>query len=92
VSCSYGGGPETPKHFFAVASGLMRQILVEYARTRKAAKRNGGWRLTLDEAVALPRRPDLDLVSLDECAHRTQPSGRAAGPDCGTAIFRRLNH
>jgi RNA polymerase sigma factor (TIGR02999 family) len=57
---------ESRSHFFAVASGLMRQILVEYARTRKAAKRDGGWKLTLDEAVALPRRRDLDLVSLDD--------------------------
>ncbi len=57
---------ENRAHFFAVASGLMRQILVEYARSRKAAKRDGGWRITLEEAVALPDRRDLDLVSLDD--------------------------
>lgn len=28
-------------HFFGVASRLMRQILVDYARTRKATKRGG---------------------------------------------------
>ncbi len=38
-------------HFFAVASHLMRQILVDYARRRRRAKRGGGCRLTLDEAV-----------------------------------------
>lgn len=53
-------------HFFAVASRLMRQILVEYARGRNAAKRDGGWKLTLDEAVALPKQRDLDLVALDD--------------------------
>ena len=57
---------ENRAHFFAVASGLMRQILVEYARGRNAAKRDGGCKITLDEAVALPGRPDLDLVSLDD--------------------------
>ena len=29
-------------HFFAVAAGVMRRILVDYARMRKAAKRGGG--------------------------------------------------
>ena len=52
-------------HFFAVASHLMRQILVDYARRRRRVKRDGGCKLTLDEAVALPGRRDLDLVALD---------------------------
>ena len=40
-------------HFFAVASHLMRQILVDYARKRKAAKqRRTGWeRVPLNEAL-----------------------------------------
>jgi RNA polymerase sigma factor (TIGR02999 family) len=42
-------------HFMAVASGLMRQILVDFARSRAAAKRNYGYTLHLDEAVALPQ-------------------------------------
>ena len=52
-------------HFFAVASHLMRQILVDYARCRRRAKRGGGRKLTLDEAVLLPGVRNLDLVSLD---------------------------
>jgi RNA polymerase sigma factor (TIGR02999 family) len=57
---------ENRAHFFAVASRLMRQILVEYARNRNAAKRDGGWKLTLDEASAKPDRRSLDLVTLDD--------------------------
>jgi len=39
-------------HFFAVASHLMRQILVDHARNRKAAKRGGGApKVTLEEAL-----------------------------------------
>jgi RNA polymerase sigma factor (TIGR02999 family) len=57
---------ENRAHFFGVASRLMRQILVDYARNRNAAKRDAGWKLTLDEAVALPGRRDLDLVTLDD--------------------------
>ena len=52
-------------HFFAVASHLMRQILVDYARRRRRAKRGGGRKLTLDETVSLPGGRNLDLVALD---------------------------
>ena len=54
-------------HFFAVASHLMRQILVDYARKRCAAKRGANClTLTLDEAIALPRKRELNLVALDD--------------------------
>jgi RNA polymerase sigma factor (TIGR02999 family) len=45
----------------------MRQILVEYARGRSAAKRGGSaCRMTLNEAVALPQQVDVDVVELDK--------------------------
>jgi RNA polymerase sigma factor (TIGR02999 family) len=53
-------------HFFAVSAQLMRQILVEYARSRRAAKRDGGCRLTLDDAVGLIKNRGVDLVALDD--------------------------
>ena len=54
-------------HFFGIAAHIMRQILVEYARGRSAAKRGGSaCRLTLDEAVALPQQMDVDVVQLDK--------------------------
>jgi RNA polymerase sigma factor (TIGR02999 family) len=52
-------------HFFAVASHLMRQILVDYARRRRRAKRGGGCKLTLDEAAFLPGGRNVDLVALN---------------------------
>jgi RNA polymerase sigma factor (TIGR02999 family) len=52
-------------HFFAVASHLMRQILVDYARRRRRAKRGGGCRLTLDEAALLSGGRNVDLVALN---------------------------
>src|SRR6202041_514344 len=36
-------------HFVAIASRLMRQILMQYARSRRANKRDGGYRLALEE-------------------------------------------
>lgn len=53
-------------HFFAVAAQLMRQILVDFARTRRAAKRNYGYTLSLDDAVALPQSKDVNLIALDD--------------------------
>jgi RNA polymerase sigma factor (TIGR02999 family) len=54
-------------HFFAVASHLMRQILVDYARKHHAAKRGANnLTLTLDEAIASPKQPELRLVALDD--------------------------
>jgi len=54
-------------HFFAVASHLMRQILVDYARKHHAAKRGANnLTLALDEAIALPKKREVDLIALDE--------------------------
>jgi RNA polymerase sigma-70 factor (ECF subfamily) len=54
-------------HFFAVASHLMRQILVDFARKHQAAKRGANnLTLTLDEAIALPKKHKLHLVALDD--------------------------
>ncbi len=53
-------------HFFAVCANLMRQILVQYARRRKAAKRGGAFTLTLDGALGLPQNRSLDLIALDD--------------------------
>ena len=53
------------EHFVAVCAQLMRQILVEYARSRNAAKRDGGYRLTLDDGLAFKTR-SVDMVALDD--------------------------
>ena len=39
-------------HFFAMAARRMRQILVDYARSRSAAKRGAGKREPLDKAIS----------------------------------------
>jgi RNA polymerase sigma factor (TIGR02999 family) len=55
------------EHFFAMASHLIRRILVSYARSRNSAKRGGGKiQLVLDESIALPESKDLNLVALDD--------------------------
>jgi RNA polymerase sigma factor (TIGR02999 family) len=53
------------EHFLAICAQLMRQILVDYARRRNAAKRDGGFLLSLDESVDFKTK-DLNLVALDD--------------------------
>jgi RNA polymerase sigma factor (TIGR02999 family) len=57
---------ENRAHFLAVASRLMRQILVDYARTHGAAKRGADRMVELDTSVVLPQVRSTDLVALDD--------------------------
>jgi RNA polymerase sigma factor (TIGR02999 family) len=57
---------ENRAHFFAICAQLMRQILIQYARRRRAAKRDGGYKLTLDGLAILPHSRSVDLVALDD--------------------------
>jgi RNA polymerase sigma factor (TIGR02999 family) len=55
-------------HFLAVCSQLLRQVLVDAARTRRAAKRNlGEAPLPLNEDAAIPgARTDAELIALSD--------------------------
>jgi RNA polymerase sigma factor (TIGR02999 family) len=54
-------------HFFALASQMIRRILVDHARERNAAKRGAGApRLSLEEAVGVPGAREVDLIGLDD--------------------------
>jgi RNA polymerase sigma factor (TIGR02999 family) len=54
-------------HFFAMASRLMRRVLVDAARAKGYQKRNaGGGMVSLDEAVAVAATPSHDFVALDD--------------------------
>jgi len=57
-------------HFVAVASHLMRQILVDHARERLALKRHGGYRVTLSEDLAMSAPLDVDVLAIEEALLR----------------------
>jgi RNA polymerase sigma-70 factor (ECF subfamily) len=58
-------------HFFAVASKAMRQILINYAERRAAAKRGGDrQRVTLSEGVTPAPQRELDVLALDEALRK----------------------
>ncbi|MFW6089166.1 MAG: sigma-70 family RNA polymerase sigma factor [Gemmatimonadota bacterium] len=57
-------------HFFAVASRVIRHILIDYARRRNADKRDGGVRVTFREDLARSDPAGVDLLALDEALER----------------------
>ena len=60
-------------HFLGIAAQLMRWILVDYERSRRAAKRGAGaTRLTLDPSIreAGSQSHDVDLMALNEALDR----------------------
>jgi len=67
-------------HFVAVAARLMRHILVDYARTRQAAKRGNGElvELTLGMDRAQPQSADVVVVddALNALAQRDEQQAR----------------
>lgn len=58
-------------HFFALASCMMRRILVDYARRGHYAKRGGAARrVSLDEAMIVSKEKAWDVVALDDALTR----------------------
>ena len=56
---------ENRPHFLAVASRLMRQVLVDHARAHRTAKRGGGLKLELQEGMVEQKSQNVDLIALD---------------------------
>lgn len=59
-------------HFFAVSAQMMRRVLVDIARRRRAERRGGksAIRVDLDDVEVAAHQPDADLVALDEALER----------------------
>jgi RNA polymerase sigma factor (TIGR02999 family) len=59
-------------HFFAVAANVMRRILVDYAREKRADKRGGMWqKVSLNEAIGFPpQNNEIDIVALNDALEK----------------------
>ena len=54
-------------HFFAMASRMMRRVLVDAAHAKGCQKRGGGaHRVTLIESRTAAKQPEYDLIALDD--------------------------
>lgn len=56
-------------HFFAISANIMRRILIDDARKRKADKRGGGLNITLNEEMAAAEEKPPDVLALDRSLH-----------------------
>jgi RNA polymerase sigma factor (TIGR02999 family) len=64
-------GWQNRTHFFAIASQMMRRILVDRARARRTAKRSGRWaRVTLDDGAKVEEPTLIDVLDLDSALTR----------------------
>jgi RNA polymerase sigma factor (TIGR02999 family) len=62
---------ENRSQFYGVAANLMRQILIDHARTRKAEKRGSRFvHLSLEEDLVVCHEQDADLLALGEALER----------------------
>ena len=74
-------------HFFAMCSRLMRQILVDAARARRAAKRGGGAiRMSLDEDLLPAGGPLPDVVALDDALAALEALGTLASVESSNCV------
>ena len=64
---------ENRAQFFGVAARMMRRILVDQARKRRAARRGGGVEpLPFDESIASSRGPAVNLTALDDALRQLE--------------------
>jgi hypothetical protein len=86
-------GTENRVHILAVAFRLMRQILVDYARSHAADKRGADLKVELHAAQLLPQERSADVVALDGCCDPDPlawTNSRVASSKCAFSEVRRL--
>lgn len=58
-------------HFFAIAAGMMRRVLLNHIRDRNRDKRGGGAvHVSLSESARISDEKATELIALDEALHR----------------------
>lgn len=66
-----GGHWQNRAHFFGVASGAIRRILVDHARAKRAAKRPGSQqKVMLDEALVISNENFDSIINIDQALSR----------------------
>lgn len=63
---------ENRAHFYGIASRLMRQVLVDYARARAAEKRGAGLEVSISDVRDWGFQPNRSILSLDDALHQLE--------------------
>ena len=88
-----GGGSdkdwENRAHFFGVAAKAMRHVLVDHARTRRAAKRGGDARIEqLDDGADVGEARSAEMIALDDALTSLAGQIPASGRSDRTSLLR----
>jgi RNA polymerase sigma factor (TIGR02999 family) len=81
-------------HFFAVAANVMRRVLIDYARSRNAAKRRSDLLQKIDDLnfdIAAPEGAE-QLTALDDALSRLEEFDRRAAKVVELRYFGGLTH
>jgi RNA polymerase sigma factor (TIGR02999 family) len=57
-------------HFIAIMANVMRRVLVDHARKKKAQKRDAGFQVTLTGASGEVMFQDIDLIALNDALNK----------------------
>jgi RNA polymerase sigma-70 factor (ECF subfamily) len=75
-------------HFLNVAAQAMRQVLVDYARRRNAAKRGGRTpQVTINGEIAGNEFPELEILALDDALDRMKAANERMGRVVELRVF-----
>ncbi|MBI4907737.1 MAG: sigma-70 family RNA polymerase sigma factor [Acidobacteria bacterium] len=87
------GELEDRAHFYAVAARIMRQVLVDHAKARRAEKRGGGAHVRpLEDAEKIVAQQDETLLELDESLVRLRTLNRRAAETIELFYFGGLSY
>jgi RNA polymerase sigma factor (TIGR02999 family) len=70
---------ENRAHFYGIASRLMRQVLVDTARARTAAKRAAAQEVPLADLPDVGSQPDRSLLAIDDALQRLEKTDPLKG-------------
>lgn len=69
---------EDRAHFMALAAQVMRRVLIDYARSRKYRKRDGGNQAPLEENLAIEDEEITALIAIDEAMGKLSAFNKCA--------------
>lgn len=79
-------------HFFAIAASVMRRVLIDYARKRRALKRGAGQARVSFEMVTAVGPKQFDMTELEEVIEKLRRVNERAARGVELRFFAGLTH
>jgi RNA polymerase sigma-70 factor, ECF subfamily len=79
-------------HFFAIAATVMRRVLIDYARKRRALKRGHGLARVSFEMITAEGAKEIDMHTLEDAIRKLQNVNERAARGVELRFFAGLTH